>query len=63
MKDKVKKYVTTNKYFLLAIILAFLFPLNYFVFKGEADNPIEQAQEAAIEAVTGVRVDLSPQDK
>jgi hypothetical protein len=44
------------------IFLIFAAPINYLFLSDQPNNPLEQAEEIVIKSITGIDVDLNPQD-
>lgn len=44
------------------IFLIFAVPINYLFLGDKPNNPLEQAEEIVIKSITGIDVDLNPQD-
>jgi len=49
----------TLTYGAIAIAAIILFPVQYFFFKDDPDNPVEELEEYLIEELTGIEIDLS----
>jgi hypothetical protein len=45
-----------------AIFLIFAVPINYFFLGDKPNNPLEKAEEAVIQAITGIDVDFHPEE-
>jgi hypothetical protein len=50
-----------NKYVMLIALMGIIFPVNYYLFKGEPDSDMARIEEQMIKDITGIDVKLTPQ--